>query len=161
MHNIFSHAASDGYIARNPVAVAKPKVDPKAPGETEAYTLEEMALTLAALDSDKHAQEHAVMSVAFCGLRRGEVAGLMWQDIDYKAKLLRVERSARGGVAGERPKNRQSKRIVVLDAEVLASLKALAGEECRQESKRIRLRKHRRGPAGLGSLFFAHVAPYL
>lgn len=123
MHNIFSHATSDGHIAGNPVAVAKPKVEPHAPGETQCYTSQEMALILMALDSDNHAQEHAVMSLAFAGLRRAEIAGLMWTDIDYKASRLRVERSAWGGVAGERAKNRQSKRVVVLGSEVLASLK--------------------------------------
>lgn len=123
MHSIFRLAASRGYIIANPIAAADPTVKPKAPQETEHYTLEEMAITLMALDADDHARDHSIMALAFAGLRRSEISGLMWEDIDYTASLLRVQRSAWQGIAGDRPKNRASKRVVALDAVIIVSLK--------------------------------------
>ena len=123
MHSIFRLAASRGYIIANPIAAAHPTVKPKAPQETEHYTLEEMAITLMALDADDHARDHSIMALAFAGLRRSEISGLMWEDIDYTASLLRVQRSAWQGIAGDRPKNRASKRVVALDAVIIVSLK--------------------------------------
>jgi integrase len=123
MHSIFRLAASRGYINSNPIAQADPVVEPRAPEETEHYTMAEAALTLMALDSDGHARDHAIMALVFAGLRRAEVSGLMWSDIDYSASLLRVQRSAWMGIAGERPKNRKSKRIVALDETIINSLR--------------------------------------
>lgn len=64
------------------------------------------------------------------GMRRGEILGLAWSDIDWDASTARIRRSvvsdrSRGGTAllQERTKTRSSSRTINLSAETLAALK--------------------------------------
>ena len=61
-----------------------------------------------------------------CGLRRGEMLGLMWQDIDYDRKLLHVERQrvrVDGRILTTRPKTPASIRDIPLDDHLLSILR--------------------------------------
>ncbi len=61
------------------------------------------------------------------GLRRGEICGLRWCDIDLDAGTISVEQTVLqlGGrvVTGGRPKTTGSKRVVYLDAATVALLR--------------------------------------
>jgi hypothetical protein len=52
--------------------------DPRSLRKTQHYSVDEMRATLAALDKDSTAREHAVMVLSFDGLSRGEIGGLQW-----------------------------------------------------------------------------------
>lgn len=82
-----------------------------------------MALILSALDSDTTARQHTVMALAFLGLRRGEIAGVKWEDVNLAAGSLWVRRSAWQGIVADSPKNSQSVREVTLGT---VATKALA-----------------------------------
>lgn len=61
-----------------------------------------------------------------CGLRRGEVLGLRWTDIDWGRALLHVERqkiTIEGRVIVTRPKSSASVREIPLDGHLLALLR--------------------------------------
>jgi integrase len=61
-------------------------------------------------------------------LRRGEVLGLRWSDIDLRAKTLTVNQSrvlVEYRVRLEEPKSRNGKRTLPLDGELVAALTAL------------------------------------
>jgi integrase len=66
---------------------------------------------------------------AMLGLRRGELAGLQWGDIDAAAQVLVVSRQVRrepgGCLAVVRPKSEASNRVVALDRASLAVLRRL------------------------------------
>jgi integrase len=66
---------------------------------------------------------------AMLGLRRGELAGLQWGDIDFAARVLVVSRQVRrepgGCLAIIAPKSETSNRVVALDHASLAVLRRL------------------------------------
>lgn len=74
-----------------------------------------------------HRWEVAAWLSLGCGLRRGEVLGLRWSDIDFKASVLTVSgnvtRSSAGLVRGE-PKTRRGQRQVPMPRVVVDALKA-------------------------------------
>ena len=62
------------------------------------------------------------------GMRRGEILGLQWQDVDLDAGTLRVERSVEetssGGIRTKSPKTKRGRRNVSLHPEVVVMLRA-------------------------------------
>lgn len=75
-----------------------------------------------------------------CGLRRGELMGLQWRDIDQAQMVLRVRRQRIlvDGVVYERPpKSQAGIRDIPLTPEVLAALK-----EHRRRQMQIRLSRY-------------------
>ena len=69
-----------------------------------------------------------VVSLALAtGMRRGELLGLQWGDIDLDAGTLRVERSVEETKAGLRlkpPKTKRGRRNITLPSEAVAMLRA-------------------------------------
>ena len=53
----------------------------------KAWTLEQMQAFLAAVHGDRY---EAAWRLTFCGLRRSEVLGLTWQDVDFDAGTITV-----------------------------------------------------------------------
>ena len=73
------------------------------------------------------------------GMRRGEVLGLRWQDVDIAQGALYVRQTvgvARGRIEFKPPKTRSSTRTVHVGAEVIA---ALQEHRRRQNERRLRL----------------------
>lgn len=69
--------------------------------------------------------ELPVTLAAYLGLRRGEVLGLRWCDIDFDKNILRVENTrtkAGGEVIEKEPKTEKSKRVLVMPMQVVAAL---------------------------------------
>ncbi len=61
------------------------------------------------------------------GLRRGELCGLRWQDVDFAAKVLRVTETrivVGGEVLSSVPKTASGRRTLPLDDDLVAVLKA-------------------------------------
>jgi integrase len=64
--------------------------------------------------------------VITCGLRRGEVIGVRWEDIDLDAGLMLIHRSIvqiGGQIHEGAPKTKRSKRVVPLDTDTIAALR--------------------------------------
>lgn len=64
----------------------------------------------------------AAALAARTGMRRGEVAGLMWQDIHFESAYLLVRRSISGANTIHPPKTKTSKRRIDLDDQCLRIL---------------------------------------
>ncbi|WP_291432212.1 site-specific integrase [Deinococcus sp.] len=115
------YALEAKYITSNPalnVTVPKRQEKRKATRKVSAWTPEQARqLEQAALGSD----DMLGFAIAFAlrtGLRRGELFGLRWQDVDLKAGTLRVEQAlATYGTKSRtltEPKNESSRRTVHL-----------------------------------------------
>lgn len=125
-------AVRDGLLATNPVAkVRRPKVTRT---EAKHLSMAEVATLLTQAKESRYFP--AVLLMAGSGLRRGEVAGLAWADIDLDKAELRV-RHTLSRVGGElvltEPKTTRSRRRVPLPSSVITELKA---HKIRQEAER-------------------------
>ena len=69
-----------------------------------------------------------IVSLALAtGMRRGELLGLQWGDVNLDASTLSVERSieeTRAGLRAKPPKTRRGRRIISIPAETVAMLRA-------------------------------------
>lgn len=92
--------------------------------EMSTYTPDEVAKVLKAADADRDGH---LWYLALSGLRRGEIGGLRWFDVDQSEKTLTV-RMARVTAAGKAvendPKTNASSRTLPLDEGLAAVLRA-------------------------------------
>jgi len=107
LSGVFSLAIRLGYMG----SVVNPARETRAvggtePQETYAYSLDEILAILAALPEPAGT---VFALAAFTGLRRGEIAGLLWED--YHSGEIRVSRSIWEGIATD-PKTRRSRGAV-------------------------------------------------
>jgi integrase len=99
MSGIFGMAAAFGRCAQNPIRDAKVLARPKAPGETGAYTIEEVKAALKALESDPEASLAFALS-AVQALRPSELIALKVEDIEGD-EIHVVRAFVRGKYLGE------------------------------------------------------------
>lgn len=138
LHGALKRALRLGLLAANPCD----RVDPPRKPRAEMKALDEMdteRLLAFARHSEPLALYPAVLLAANAGLRRGEILGLRWSDLDAGAGVLYVRRSlqqSRAGLAFKEPKTASSRRMLSLDADTLAELKAY---RARQNARRLEL----------------------
>ncbi len=109
-------------IARN-VAAAMKRV-PRAHQEMSTYTSDEIRRVLRAADKNRNGH---LWYLALSGLRRAEIAGLRWSDINLDAGTLTVARNrvqaGAGNVVEGDPKTLSSRRTLPLDEGLVGVLK--------------------------------------
>ncbi len=105
---VLADAYQQGLVTRNVAEYVTHVAVRHQPVDT--YTEVEVTQILAAIDGDRLA--HA-WELALSGLRRGEIAGLRWCDVDLDAKTLSVVNNrvdASGKVVENDPKSQMSRR---------------------------------------------------
>jgi integrase len=109
-------------LARN-VGASMKKV-PRVRGEMQTYTPDEIRRMLRAADKDRSGH---LWYLALSGLRRSEIAGLRWSDVDFDAGTLAVSRgrvqAGAGTVVENPPKTLSSRRTLPLDEGLIAVLR--------------------------------------
>lgn len=84
--SVFNDAVKDGYFTYNPAKRAK---EPKwVPYNAETYSADEILNLLRAMKG--HSLEDVVLIAVYYGLRRSEICGLRWQDVDFEQNKLLV-----------------------------------------------------------------------
>lgn len=123
---IFELAVRRGWAVRNPVrGVERPRGGSADP-DIRYLTMEEVEAVLRALPEDDlgRVERPLYLAAVMTGMRRGELLGLRWGDIDWEAKRIRVRRNyVRGEFAP--PKSRRSSRSVPLTDRLAAELQRL------------------------------------
>lgn len=119
---IFDHAIRMGLLNTNPVSSSKvPKrSEDEECEDTYAYTLEEVQLMLGVLPE---LARTAVATCAFTGVRRGELAGLLWENFDAKKASMKITQSVWEGHV-TRPKTKKSKASVPIIKTLVRMLEA-------------------------------------
>lgn len=129
----FEMAVDEGKLVRNVVKLVTPP--DYTPGERDTWSRVQVRKFLRIAASDRL---HAAWRLSLYGLRRGEVLGLRWSDINLKAKTLTVSQArvlVDYKVRIEPPKSRNGKRTLPLDdelVEALAYLRKLQAKESEQ-----------------------------
>jgi integrase len=118
----------------------------------KTWTADQAGRFLAAVAADRLAP---AWQLSLYGLRRGEILGLRWSDVDLDARTLTI-RLARTSVAGEvlegEPKTERSKRTLPLDDGLVAALRSLKPRQARE-----RLEAGPAYSAGCGGCGGAHL----
>lgn len=110
---------------------------PKNKHKEAVYLDEEQAADLlAALDKESMQHQVIVKLLLFTGMRRGELCGLEWKDIDFERAVITVRRSSLylpgKGIFEDETKNATSERCMKVSADVVTMLRAWRAEQSKQ-----------------------------
>ena len=124
MHAIFRHAAKLYGLPANPVAnVDRFRV--RSSGDIQVFSPEEVWALVRAAGSEADAA--IFLTAAFTGLRRGELLGLRWRDVDFTGSTIRVRASYAAGKLTT-PKSGKV-RAIPMAPDVAAALAKLGDRE--------------------------------
>ncbi|MCL6560226.1 MAG: site-specific integrase [Firmicutes bacterium] len=140
-HRVISSILNDAVewqvIPSNPAARVKPPRVQKKPAA--CYDEEQTAALLAAAEAEEAKYRVLINLAVFTGLRRGELMGLEWKDIDFAAATLRVHQASQylpgRGVFTKEPKNESSVRILALPSFLVVMLKQYKKEQAEARLK--------------------------
>ena len=116
-------ACQEGLLARNPAEYVRPPRQAKRQGTT--WSEAELRRFAAVAAGDRLA---AAWRLSLLGMRRGEVCGLRWADVDLDARTVTIGRArvlVYGKVTEKTPKSERGYRTLPLDAAATAALTAL------------------------------------
>lgn len=119
---VFADAVRQGLLARNPAELVKPL--PTAHKDVDTYSVAEVDQLHASFADDRLAHAY---ELALVGLRRGELAGLRWRDVDFQEKTIAITNnrvSAGGRVVENDPKTMASRRLLPLPERIVGALRA-------------------------------------
>ena len=132
LHKALKQAVMDGLIPRNIADAVKAPQAHKI--EVTPLTPAEVKVLLSAASGDR--LETLYITAIHTGLRRSELLGLKWTDIDLDARTLSVQRSLDRDGTFNPPKRNKSRRTVKLTAQAAEALK---GHRARQNEERLQL----------------------
>ncbi|AEG14647.1 integrase family protein [Desulfofundulus kuznetsovii DSM 6115] len=128
-------AVKEGLVSRNVAEATNPPKQGKK--EIQYLTTGEIQRFLQVARESRYYV--AMLTELGTGLRRGELLGLKWEDVDLKRGVITVRRQlvrAKGGPVFHEPKTDAGVRTVTLPAEVLRELKA---HKARQNEEKLLL----------------------
>ena len=119
LNSIFNFAMVIELLVKNPCKAIKLPRAPKR--EMDFLRPEEVRAFLGAFTDE---EMHCLFTTAvMTGMRRGEILGLQWDDIDFKGSVIRVRRSISNGEI-QLPKTEKSRRAVQVGPALLKTLRA-------------------------------------
>ena len=137
--DVLSYARTCGLITDNPCT--KVKTVKTGEKEKEIYSLEELK-TLLNLINEKADLQHRVMFnlLAYCGMRRGELMGLEFKDIDFENNTLEIVRTSNyqngdTGIYTSTPKTKSSIRELYLQPDLVKLIKEWQQEQQKTAEK--------------------------
>lgn len=120
LHGVFKRAVKVWELPGNPVAAVEPLRE-RPSVDLEVYSPEEVLALVRAAACEQDAAIY--LTAAFTGLRRGELIGLRWRDVDFAGSVIRVRRAYSYGALTV-PKSGRA-RAVPMAPEVAAALARL------------------------------------
>jgi integrase len=137
LSQILESAVKARKLARSPIADVQTKPKPKTK-QIEVLNEIELATLLDHLRDKGHPLYLPVLLASATGLRRGEVLGLRWQDIDFAKETLQVAQAVEkigGKLHIKAPKTARSRRTIKLPAALVPEL-----TRHRKEQSELRLK---------------------
>ncbi len=123
--SVFKYAVMQGIVYTNPCkGVVLPSKKNK---EVEVYSLAEVQKLLDLLQDEPFNRRMVFILAIYCGMRRGEIYGLEWPDIDFHNNTITISRTslhtAQRGTYTDEPKTEKSKRCIKVADNVMQVLK--------------------------------------
>lgn len=141
LRTMFTYALNMGLIDQTPCEHIKmPRKDKK---EANFFNESEVKVLLAAIESLPDTElryKCAVLLGLFCGMRKGEILGLNWDDIDLSSGKMHIQRTrmidrSGGGIYEDTPKTEKSNRYITVPGIVIEELIRLKA----QQAERMKL----------------------
>ena len=122
LKQVLGQAVADGLIPRNAAgAVRPPRSGAK---EIRPLSREQVRTLFAACRGDRYEALYVLAVTA--GLRRGELLGLRWEDVDLEGRTLQVRRTLQQGALLP-PKTAKGRRSIMLTKRAVGALEELRG----------------------------------
>lgn len=137
LYTMLKKAVEWGYLDRNPCErVEPPKYKAK---EKRPYTETELLEVVKAVEKEPVQFQLIFCFAAMLGMRRSEIVGLKWSDIDFDAGTLSIRRAAARKVGEgtyiDDTKTERSKRTLYLDDVMLDKLRTHRAEQAERRLK--------------------------
>lgn len=134
---IMSSAYKLDIIKENPVSkISAPRVPRKPP---QFLNVEETKYILELLKKENLKHQLAINLLLFTGIRRGELIGLTWDNIDWENQEIKIDKNTiyvNKKVYTKEPKTETSKRVININSDLVLLLKKYKAE---QDIKRLQL----------------------
>ena len=128
--NVFDYAIKMKVLDNNPMRnTIMPKKKKSKKSMENFYTKEEFLNFLTCLEKEGNYQNYALFHLlVFSGMRKGELGALTWDDVSFKNKSIRINKSmtylkSTSFPVVTPPKNDRSNRVVFLDDDTISILK--------------------------------------
>ena len=162
LRGIMDFAIDMGIISDTPCKnIRLPKKEHKEATYYGHSEMERLLEALSALSGDELKFKVAIYLALFGGLRKSEILGLNWEDVNYETgeiKICRTRQIApKVGVYEDTPKTEKSARSIVLPKEVVFLLKSLKVQQ--SEAKLMLANKYEDSPAVLRGDFGKPLYP--
>lgn len=134
LRGALNKAVRQGVLATNPCANVELESEVEHRRPALVWQPAQARRFLAHVAEDRLSAMYQV--VITCGLRRGEVIAVRWEDIDLEAGLMLIHRSTvqiGGRIYEGAPKTKRSKRIVPLDSDTVAALRAHRRRQAKEQ----------------------------
>lgn len=132
LRQVLAQLVAEGYLTRN-VALLVDRVPGKAK-RFETFTAKQVQVVLDGISTDRN--RHA-WHMALAGMRRGEIAGQRWADVDFTNKLIHIGRTrvdVRGHALDQTdPKTKSAARTLPIPDGLLAELKAAKARQATEQ----------------------------
>ena len=134
LHRAFNQALKWGIVIRNPVqAVNRPKFKHK---EMKTLTDSQVRTLLSYAVTSRF--EVLYWLAVTTGLRRGELLGLKWSDLDWANHRIRVQRQLQrlpSGLEFSEPKSSAGKRVIAVGDSTIAGLRKHVGFQSKERQE--------------------------
>lgn len=90
--SIFDAAIDNDLCVKNPCATVRIKSQKKRATEEKYFTVEEVEAILESCRKSPSTMSIGIYILAYSGMRRGELLGLQWNDIDFKRNKISIRR---------------------------------------------------------------------
>lgn len=137
LHTLFESAVENEVIKENPMQrMKKPKArKDEIKKEALSYDVEQIAYIQRCLENEPEKWKAIISLLIDTGCRRGELAGLKWEEIDLKTGFVNICRNVqytkKKGVFITTPKSHQN-RVIVLTPQALKILKEWKRQQTRE-----------------------------
>jgi len=132
LRQVLAQLVAEGYLTRK-VALLVDRVPGNAK-RFETFTAKQVQVVLDGISTDRN--RHA-WHMALAGMRRGEIAGQRWADVDFTNKLIHIGRTrvdVRGHALDQTdPKTKSAARTLPIPDGLLAELKAAKARQATEQ----------------------------
>ncbi|MCQ2976918.1 MAG: site-specific integrase [archaeon] len=126
--SIYNYALRMDLVENNPCDKVKVTFKDERVKNLQFYTAEQVKILFDNMQDETLETQLAIKLAVYAGLRRSEIYGIKWSDIDFKNKTIHIQRTrlkVNGTDTVSKTKTVNSNRIVTINDEIIKMIKKL------------------------------------